>query len=162
MTRRNALLGLTAILMLIVLAGVAHAQAAPAGQAAPASNGTQQATLYAVLGLAIMQVSGWLKQYFDAQKERRACAEAEAEEAQAKAEEAKARAEAKATQAASFEPSQVKQLQAHEVMLGRHEVRITSLEGYSRENREDHGKIFDKLDGIKDDIKGLALDKKGS
>lgn len=147
-------LGLMAVLMFVVLTSAALAQDATAGQvpAVPASSSTGQWTLYAVLALAVMQVSQWLKQILDAQKERRAAEEAEAEEAQAKAEEAKAQA----AQVVSLDPAQVQKLQAHEVILGKHEVRITSLENYSRENREDHKEMFNKLD----DIKGLFIAQK--
>lgn len=152
--RRNALLGLVAVLMFSVIVCVASAQEAPAvGPAhpaqAPAPNGTQQATLYAVVAMVVMQVSGWLKQVLDAQRERRAAAEAEAEEAKAEAK-------------VYLDPTQSAQLNSHETRLSGHDIEIAALKNsfakYERENREDHSNMFGRLDKIKD----LLIGKKGS
>ena len=161
MIRRSIQLGLMAVLMFILFSAAASAdvQTSPAidqVQSVPSnSNSTQQWTLYAVIALAIGNVTQWLNQIIQAAKERRAAEEAEAEEAQAKAEEAKA----KAAQAASLDPSQLGMLHAHETKLGQHDIEIAALKDsyrkYEKENREDHGKIFDKLEGIRTLIAGL-------
>lgn len=154
MKRSFSMLGLMAVLAFVVLATAAIAQDATAGQVqpAPVSTSTGQWTLYAVLALAVMQVSQWLKQLLDAQKERRAAAEAEAAEAEAKAE-AK-----KAALVASLDPAQLNMLHTHETRIGQHDVEIAALKDsyrkYEKENRDDHGKIFNKLDDIRDMIAG--------
>lgn len=99
------------------------------------------------IGLGILIVSNlgiWLDKLVQMSRNRAAKEEAEAREAEAKAK----------TLGGKGNNGHAQYVVPHSNMLERHETEIRTLMGttakFERENREDHQKIFGKLDDLKD------------
>lgn len=118
-----------------------------------AETATQNNQVVTLIGLAVLIVSNigiWLDHFVQIAKNKASQQEAEAREAEAKAK----------TLGGKGNNGHAQYIVPHSNMLERHETEIRTLVGttakFERENREDHHKIFGKLDDLKD----LIVDKK--
>lgn len=110
-----------------------------------ATQGNQVVTLIGLAVLVVSNIGIWLDRFVQISKNKAAQREAGAREAEAKA----AAATGKASPGGCGD-----YVMAHSLMLERHDGEIKTLTSSTgrieRENREDHQKIFGKLDGLKD------------
>lgn len=140
-----------------------------AAQEVAKTSGSSTAT---AIGLGILIVSNvgiWLDKIIGGRlqvaKERRAAEEAEAREAEAKAAEAKAAADAQPKAGGNGNGKAA--LDLHEKYVLPHSLELqhlgdevkainTRFDKFEEQNREDHGKMFDRLDDIKDLVIGKS------
>jgi len=122
---------------MLIEAGQAAVEAAKQG-------GQGTATIIGLVILIVSNVGIWLDKFVQMSRNKAARQEAEAREAEAKA------------AAAAGKPGtngHAQYILPHSLTLERHEGEIKALRDSSskleRENREDHGKIFTKLDELK-------------
>jgi len=120
------------------------AEAAQAAGDAVKQGGQGTATLIGLIVLVVSNVGIWLDKFVQMSRNKVSMKEARAREAEAKA------------AAAAGKPGangHAQYVLPHSIMLERHDGEIKALREssakFERENREDHGKMFTKIDELK-------------